>query len=310
MVKRAVADFQLCARTGAKHPGLGGYGIGSQPTVVPVPQGDEGWVEPATAQSATSGGTPNPPVYVPEYLLRWSGWSLVAPRPGKHLSDVPSDGLEPDAANPANGNIPLQIDYAATPGTLPVLRFGNTYRFPARAVDLAGNSVPFTKSGGLCLEHRGGDLPPVEPVPSPVLVPTAPRSPGEHVENLVIRSNYDIPDDDPSIVVCAGHIAPPSTGEDMAETHGVLDGPDGHPDPSSYTLIVDRDGLTYKSTSVRDPTAARSTPSPLTGRTSGCTTLRGDLDPLWGRPTCPTCSRGRGAVEPARQEGRLRARSF
>ena len=39
-----------------------------------------------------------------------------------------------------------------------------------------------------------------EPVPSPVLVPTAPRTPGEHIEHLVIRSNYDIPDDDPSIV--------------------------------------------------------------------------------------------------------------
>jgi hypothetical protein len=91
-----------------------------------------------------------------------------------------------------------------------------------------------------------------EPVPSPVLVPTAPRTPGEHIENLVIRSNYDISDDDPSIVPCERHIAPPSTGEDMAETHGVLDGADGHPDPSSYALIADRDGFTYKSSSVRD----------------------------------------------------------
>jgi hypothetical protein len=38
----------------------------------------------------------------------------------------------------------------------------------------------------------------------------------------------------------------------MAETHGVLDGADGHPDPSSYALIADRDGFTYKSSSVRD----------------------------------------------------------
>jgi hypothetical protein len=84
------------------------------------------------------------------------------------------------------------------------------------------------------------------------LVPTAPRTPGEHIENLVIRSNYDISDDDPSIVPCERHIAPPLTGEDMAETHGVLDGADGHPDPSSYALIADRDGFTYKSSSVRD----------------------------------------------------------
>ncbi|MGO9962519.1 MAG: hypothetical protein ACLPUG_03690 [Acidimicrobiales bacterium] len=258
--------FQLCARTGAKNPGLGGYGIGSQPTVVPVPDGDEGWVEPATTQSATSGGAPNPPVYVPEYLMRWSGWSLVGARPGKHLSDVPSDGLEPDAANPANGNIPLEIDYAATPGTLPALRFGGTYRFRARAVDLAGNSVPFTKSGAFTWSTPEVTYRRFEPVPSPVLVPTAPRTPGEHVENLVIRSNYDIPDDDPSIVACERHIAPASTGEDMAETHGVLDGLDGHPDPSSYTLIADRDGLTYKSVSVRDLYGGMIDTQPLNGK--------------------------------------------
>ena len=244
--------FQLCARTAAKNPGLGGYGIGAPPTVVPVPKGDEGWVEPATTQSASSGGPPNPPVYVPEYLMRWAGWSLVGARPGKHLSDVPSDGLEPDAANPANSNLQLQIDYAAAPGTLPTLRFGGTYRFRARAVDIAGNSVAFTETGAFTWATPEVTYRRFEPVPSPVLVPTAPRTPGEHIENLVIRSNYDISDDDPSIVPCERHIAPPSTGEDMAETHGVLDGADGHPDPSSYALIADRDGFTYKSSSVRD----------------------------------------------------------
>lgn len=258
--------FQLCARTGAKNPGLGGYGIGSPPTVVPVPTGDEGWVEPATTQSASSGGSPNLPVHVPEYLMRWTGWSLASARPGKHLSDVPSDGLEPDAANPANGNLQIQIDYAATPGTLPTLRFGGTYRFRARTVDLAGNSIPFTKTGAFAWATPEVTYRRFEPVPSPVLVPTAPRTPGEHIEHLVIRSNFDIPDDDPSIVPCERHIAPPSTGEDMAETHGVLDGPDGHPDPSSYTLIADRDGLTYKSPSVRHLYGGEIDTQPLNGK--------------------------------------------
>ncbi len=256
--------YQLCARTGAKHPGLGGYGIGSPPTVVPVPSGDEGWVEPATTQSSTPSG-PNPPVYVPEYLMRWSGWSLVGSRPGKHLSDIPSDGLENDEANPANGNLALRIDYAATPGTLPTLRFGRTYRFRARAVDLAGNSVPFTDSGPFTWATPEVTYRRFEPVPSPVLIPTAPRTPGEHLEHLVIRSNYDIPDYDPGIVACERHIAPPSTGEDMAETHGVLDGADGHPDPSSYSLIADRDGLTYKSASVLSLYGGQVDTQPLNG---------------------------------------------
>jgi hypothetical protein len=258
--------FQLCARTAAKNPGLGGYGIGAPPTVVPVPKGDEGWVEPATTQSASSGGPPNPPVYVPEYLMRWAGWSLVGARPGKHLSDVPSDGLEPDAANPANSDLQLQIDYAAAPGTLPTLRFGGTYRFRARAVDIAGNSVAFTETGAFTWATPEVTYRRFEPVPSPVLVPTAPRTPGEHIENLVIRSNYDISDDDPSIVPCERHIAPPLTGEDMAETHGVLDGADGHPDPSSYALIADRDGFTYKSSSVRDLYGGLIDTQPLNGK--------------------------------------------
>jgi len=257
--------FQLCARTGAKNPGLGGYGIGSPPTVVPVPQGDEGWVEPATTQSATPSG-PNPPVYVPEYLMRWAGWSLVGARPGKHLSDIPSDGLEPNSPNPANGKLQIQIDYAATPGTLPTLRFGGTYRFRARAVDLAGNSVPFTKTGGFTWATPEVTYRRLEPVPSPVLVPTARRTPGEHLENLVIRSNYDIPDSDPSIVSCERHIAPPSTGEDMAETHGVLDGPGGHPQATSYSLIADRDGLTYKSPSVRKLYGGKIDDQPMNGK--------------------------------------------
>ena len=257
--------FQLCARTGAKNPGLGGYGIGSPPTVVPVPNGDEGWVEPATTQSSTPSG-PNPPVYVPEYLMRWAGWSLVGARPGKHLSDIPSDGLEPNSPNSADGNLQIQIDYAATPGTLPTLRFGGTYRFRARAVDLAGNSVPFTKTGGFTWATPEVTYRRLEPVPSPVLVPTAPRTPGEHLENLVIRSNYDIPNNDPSIVACERHIAPPSTGEDMAETHGVLDGPGGHPEASSYALIADRDGLTYKSPAVRKLYGGKVDDQPMNGK--------------------------------------------
>ncbi|MGA2527923.1 MAG: hypothetical protein ABSG36_02030 [Acidimicrobiales bacterium] len=300
--------FPLCARTAAKHPGLGGYGIGSPPTVVPVPSGDEGWVEPATTQSASSTG-PNPPVYVPEYLMRWAGWSLAAARPGKHLSDIPSDGLDPDTANPADGNLPLRIDYAAVPGTLPVLRFGATYRFRARAVDLAGNSVPFSESGVFTWATKEVTYRRFEPVPSPVLIPTAPRTPGEHLENLVIRSNYDIPDDDPSIVACERHIAPASTGEDMAETHGVLDGPDGHPDPSSYALIADRDGLTYKTHSVRNLYGGKIDKQPLNGKNEWIYYPPGAAATAFGVPYLPdVLSRGVSLFNlPGKKGGVVRA---
>ena len=90
----------------------------------------------------------------------------------------------------------------------------------------------------------------------------------------------------------------------MAETHGVLDGPDGHPDPSSYTLIADRDGLTYKSPSVRHLYGGEIDTQPLNGknewiyypprprrrrriRPSACPICRTCSREAWPCSTCP-----------------------
>ncbi len=244
--------YSLCARTAAAAPpGVGGYGIGDPPTVVPVPPGDEGWLEPAPTQPTSSSST-TPPMYLPETLMRWSGWSLVASRPGKHISDTSDDSLEADTGNPPppGSNFQLQIEYAATPGTLPTLRFGRIYSFKARVVDLAGNSVPFAPHGSFDWTTPGAVYGRAEPVASPVVVPCAPRTPGESLEQIVIRSNYDIPDSSPLIVPSERHLAPPASSEEMAEAHGALDGPNGVPQASAYSLIAGRDGLTYKSPSV------------------------------------------------------------
>jgi hypothetical protein len=242
--------FQLCARSGTPHPGPGGYVVGSPGHMVPVPAGDEGWVE----LGLTSAGSPtSTDQYLAEALFRWAGWSLIAGRPGKHLSEDPSDGLVPDDYNPATGPIKLQIDYSATPGTLPVLRFGRRYRFRARAVDLAGNSVPFShiadaaSFGWATTPAFYGRL---EPVPSPFVVPTAPRTPGEHLERLVIRSNYNIPDSSPTIAHSARHIVPPVTSVEMADQHGILDDASGVPTSTLYAELAARDGLTYTTASV------------------------------------------------------------
>ncbi len=244
--------YSLCARTGATNPpGIGGYGIGSPQTVVPVPTGDEGWIEPSPTQPASS-PSPNPPMYLPETLTRWNGWSLVAPRPGKHIDDASDDSLEDDTGNPPppGSNFQLQIEYAATPGTLPTLRFGRSYRFQARVVDLAGNSVPFASNAPFTYATPPAAYGRAEPVASPVVVPCAPRTPGESLETIVIRSNYDIPDSSSLILPSERHLAPPASSEEMVEAHGALDGPDGTPQASSYSLIAGRDGLTYKSPSV------------------------------------------------------------
>ena len=239
--------FQLCARSGNPH-GLDGYGIGKPATVVPVPAGDEGWLEPALTEPPAASASS--PVCLPETMLRWDGWSLVASRPGKHLSDDSADSLQSDAANPppADADFQVSIDYAATPGTLPPLRFARSYRFRARMVDLAGNSVPFNKTAPVSLYTTAAvSYGRLEPVASPVIVPCAPRTPGESLETLVIRSNYDIAD--ATVTPCQRHLAPPGTSVELAQTHGALDS-GGHPSKTVYAMLAARDGLTYKSTSV------------------------------------------------------------
>ena len=259
--------FQLCARTGAKHPGLGRLRHRIAAHGRARARRRRGLGRARHDPERHLGGSPEPARVRPRVpdalggLEPGRGATGQAPvRRARATAWSPTTGTRPTATSPS------EIDYAATPGTLPTLRFGGTYRFRARAVDIAGNSVPFTKSGGFTWASKAVTYRRFEPVPSPVLVPTAPRTPGEHLENLVIRSNYDIPDSDPSIVPCERHIAPASTGEDMAELHGVLDGPDGHPDPSSYSLIADRDGLTYKSSSVRKLYGGKIDTQPLNGK--------------------------------------------
>ena len=240
---RREAGTQLCARTGAKpardsaatgsgQPGHGragparGRGLGRA--------GDDAEPTPSAAEPARV------PARVPDALVRLEPGGS---RPGKHLSDTSDDRLEDDDRRTRPR--PATISAAASTTRQrrePCRLCGSaaSTAFRHRVVDLAGNSVPFTPHSGAF--HTG---PPrrstyrrFEPVPSPVLVPTAPRTPGESLEHLVIRSNYDIPDGSPRIVPCERHLAPPSTGEEMAETHGVLDGPDGV--PHSERLLADR----------------------------------------------------------------------
>lgn len=238
--------YQLCARSGDPR-GINGYRIGNPLTVVPVPDGDEGWIEPVlTAPPGSSSSQVN----LPETLLRWDGWSLVAARPGKHLSDASDDGLEGGQQNtpPADAEFQVQIDYAATPGTLPVLRFGRSYRFRARVVDITGNSLPFSKTAPFDNTTDPVVYGRLEPVGSPTIVPCAPRTPGESLETLVIRSNYDIAD--ATVAPCERHLAPPGTSVEMAATHGVLDDAAGGPSKADYAMLAARDGLSYKTPAV------------------------------------------------------------
>jgi hypothetical protein len=198
---------------------------------------DEGFATVATSQSADGTTTD---LRLPESLFRWAGWSLCAPRAGRTIG---SNSTAQDAANPATTAIKLETSFTAQKNSLPRLRFGANYQFRARAVDLAGNSLPPDT-----LVEDIYNLPPqpigylrYEPVVAPAVVlrhaldPVA--TPGESGARIVIRSNYN----SHIAAVSERHIAPPKTTEIMAETHGMLDTAAGPPDKSLYAMLVAKD---------------------------------------------------------------------
>ncbi|HKE34476.1 MAG TPA: hypothetical protein VKB66_04710 [Candidatus Acidoferrum sp.] len=206
---------------------------------------DEGFTTVATSQSADGSSTD---LRLPESLFRWAGWSLCAPRPGKTIGPDdpdPNKRFKPQpVTNPANTDFKLETSFTVTKGTLPRLRFGALYQFRARAVDLAGNSIP----NDAVLDDIY-NLPP-QPAPylrfEPVIAPAVVlrkkldpnTTPGESVNTVVVRSNFD----KHIAAISERHIAPPKTSQNMAETHGMLDTPAGPPDPAVYDMLVAKDG--------------------------------------------------------------------
>src|SRR5262249_50614172 len=148
------------------------------------------------------------------------------------------------ASNEPAPDVPvgLQVNFAPTPGSLPRLRFGHSYRLRVRTVDLAGNSEPPPPPGSTDDSHATDLITYTrfDPVDVPVVVLRDVLTEGESLEQMVIRSNYDQTCDvyinsAPVQTAVQGkpykayktvndrHLAPPKTSQLMAETHGKFD---------------------------------------------------------------------------------------
>jgi len=91
------------------------------------------------------------PLYIHEVVAGWDGWGLSVPRPGKvivHVEPPAADGsteVVVDNAEDATGDASaggIRVRSRVAPGSLPRLRYGTSYSFRLRGVDLAGNVVP------------------------------------------------------------------------------------------------------------------------------------------------------------------------
>lgn len=200
-----------------------------------APADAEGYVKSSGGTSEVGETAPTSRLFVHEALFGWDGWSLAARRPSKAIL---LDGVSDVANTPATG-VPLQTEWRVTPGTLPRLRYGRSYEFRARVVDLAGNSLPFSDDTTKVMPSDAA-TPAVpflrhEPIASPTLVPQRAYGEGESLERFVIRGDVGVsadayaettlgPTGTPRYVGFSfRHVAPPKTSQSTAEAHAMLD---------------------------------------------------------------------------------------
>lgn len=240
--------------------------------VTRVLQSDEGYVKGA----GTSSGENPEDHYLHESIFRWTGWSLVAPRPGRTIrsESSPDSGMQSEhvteVSDQAKSGTGVFATFRVARGSLPRLRFGHRYRLRARVVDIAGNSLGLAEVGDgddsatelvTCQRY--------EPVDPPALVLRSRLSEGESTERMVIRSDFDCgaeaynhtlgtPFDKAKdraafdyTSVNERHFVPPKSSQQQAETHGMFDAAiGGQPDAihEQYRIAVREAGTLFDQT--------------------------------------------------------------
>lgn len=248
-------------RTGRWHSLCARRGSYRLPGGVTFTHDDEGPI--SMAATARDQAAADDTLYLHQSLVRWTGWSLVAPRPGQPVI-TEDEGRVPSA--PAGPALPgFSVAFTAKPGSLPRLRFGVGYRFQLRIVNAAGHVEPLQPtSADFSRAVPAGSAPPAkylrfEPISSPVVFAQAPMTEGESLETLVIR-----PDPWPGGIIGSilapilgtgsiRHLAPPKVNQQLCEEHGGFDNAQGVPDPGRYSLIAQRDAADLATVGTADP---------------------------------------------------------
>jgi hypothetical protein len=190
----------------------------------------EGMVRLAATKSADETSNPDI-VYLHEALVSWTGWSLVAPQPGRAIDKKDSVGAADVEVPPG---LRLKSSFTARQGSLPRLRYGRKYWIRARMVDLAGNSLP-SREKDYGPEHEDQYAVQYfrfEPVQAPAIALVREGgnyekpAEGESMERIAIRTFNAVPADNavPAIQIARRFVVPARTTVKEAELHGMLDG--------------------------------------------------------------------------------------
>ncbi|MHB9055237.1 MAG: hypothetical protein ACYC2P_03660 [Paludibacteraceae bacterium] len=231
---------------------------------------DEGYIELGIIEKENDPDN----IYVPETLARWEGWSLSVGKPGLAIND----SEENPAKNPKDRhdffNSSREIEMKKyrfdptldfrfnaqsdlVPGTLPKLRFGKSYRIRVRTVDMAGNSVPLEFESESLSETQCKNISyfRYEPLSNPIVLVGNKLRDGEFLEQMVIRSNYDVDvekyekknavNGQDSNGLSLRYLLPPKNSQQMAETHGYFEKAFSDPQKAKeiYQIITSHEGL-------------------------------------------------------------------
>lgn len=214
-------------------------------TNVAIPSQDEEAVvrlaATATADDQADAATRNV-LKASEALFGWTGWSLAAPAPGRVVMPDAAESVG-DAPNEVPAGLPLATVFTAHPKSLPVLRFGHSYRVRMRSADLTGWGPGWTPrdvnlASIASPSVRYGRYEPVETPVLTLMEGDADPADGESMTRAALRT-MDDPARDARLV--RRNVAPARAGHRFVEMHGVIDDGDGHPRVDLYPLLVDRD---------------------------------------------------------------------
>ena len=134
--------------------------------------------------------------YLHESMFGWDGWSLALPRPGKHIRSTADDpGSLAEDGEPFPGPLALRVRTGLLAGTLPRLRYGASYRFRVRTVDLGGYSTPYLADDPATAPDAFRRF---QPVSHPTVVPRHAFTEGESARCLVVRSGVEADNTDPT----------------------------------------------------------------------------------------------------------------
>lgn len=228
--------YSLCQRSGF-------YSHANDPAgtfILPEGVRDEGTV---TVPGISSSDPANTDLYLHEALFHWDGWSLAVGLPGqtikKPVPEAADNNVGYEPSDMANA-IGLRTTFTVPPGTLPRLRYGRSYRLRARIVDIAGNSLPFAADLDATGATAAVPYLRFEPVASPAMMSDPMLRPGESVDRIVIRS-WGVDDTVATDETSRRCILPPRSSVQMAEQHGMIDGPAPGGAASWYAELKRRD---------------------------------------------------------------------